>query len=148
MQRVERSVRVAVSPNQAYELWSDFEHFPNFMEHVLDVRKLNGRESHWKIRGPMGTQVEFDAETCEDEPSRSIGWRSIDGRSQIGTSGNVTFSEVGGQTLVHVILQWFDAPGGFVGEAVAHLAQNVDQMLDVDLRRFKRMAEGQLPEAI
>jgi uncharacterized membrane protein len=142
MQRVERSVRVAAPASEVYNAWRNFEQFPQFMEHVESVNWVGGdrKMSHWKLKGPMGVNVEYDAEVVEDEPNRSIGWRSLDGN--LGNSGNVTFSELDGETLVHVIVQWFDPPGGPIGEAISRILQNPAEMLDEDLGRFKRMVEG------
>ena len=90
----------------------------------------------------MGKMLEYDAEMVEDEPNRSIGWKSRNG--DIGNSGNVTFADMGdGETLVHVALQWFDPPGGLVGEAAAHIFQNPEEMLDEDLLNFKHLVEGE-----
>jgi len=142
MQRVERSVRVAAPVADVYNAWRNFEHFPEFMEHVESVTWVGAdkRLTHWKLKAPMGVKIEYDAELVEDEPNRSIGWRSLDGN--LGNSGNVTFAELDGETQVHVVLQWFDPPGGPIGEALSRIIQNPEQMLDEDLRRFKHMVEG------
>ena len=142
MQKVERSVRVAAPADSLYELWRNFENFPHFMEHVesVQVTGADKRHSHWKLKAPMGTSVEFDAEISEDEPGKSIGWRSHEGN--IGMSGNVTFAELDSETVVHVITQWFDPPGGPIGEFFSRTFQNPEAMLDEDLRRFKHWAES------
>lgn len=148
MQRVERSIRVKAPLSKAYALWRTFERFPTFMENVREVRKVgpDGRTSHWKIAGPLGQDVEFDAEMTEDEPNKSIGWRSIDG--EIGMSGNVTFTDLeDGEALVHVIMQWFDTPGGMIGEAASRMLEHPERMLEEDLKRFKDVAEGRMPYA-
>src|SRR5687768_12205681 len=133
MQRVERSIRVASSPETVYGLWRDFENFPQFMEHVESVQVSGGdkRHSRWKLKAPLGMSVEFDAEITEDEPSKSIGWRSRDGN--IGMAGNVTFAKLDTETQVHVIMQWFDPPGGPVGELLSRTLQNPEAMLEEDL---------------
>lgn len=142
MQRVEKSIRVAASAMDAYTYWRNFENFPNFMQNVSEVRLLDpdGKESHWVIEGPLGAKAEFNARITQDEPGKSIGWNSIDGN--LGTTGNVTFSETEKNTVVHVIMQWYDPPGGAVGEAAARLLQNPDVMLETDLHRFKEVVEG------
>src|SRR5947208_15152011 len=83
MQRIERSIRVKASASQVYQFWRNFENFPRFMEHVEEVRCVSSdcRTSHWKLRGPMGTTVEYDAEMTQDEPSRAIGWNSTTGET-------------------------------------------------------------------
>jgi uncharacterized membrane protein len=142
MQRVESSIRVAAPVSKVYEYWRNFENFPHFMQYVEEVRKndAEGRMSHWRIKGPLGMSVEFDARLTQDEPNRSIGWNSIDG--SVETTGNVTFSETDNNTLVHVVLNWYDPPGGAVGEAAAKVLYNPATMLDEDLKRFKDIVEG------
>ena len=144
MQRIEKSIRVNAPVRQVYEYWRNFENFPSFMEHVEEVRTTDpsGKRSHWKIKGPMGTSVEFDAELTKDEPNKTIGWNSTGGSME--TSGAVTFAETGDNTELHVVMQWYDPPGGPVGEAASRMLQNPDKMLEEDLQRFKDIAEGRV----
>ena len=144
MQRVEKSIRVSAPVEQVYQYWRNFTNFPNFMENVEEVHPLagNDRLSHWKIKGPLGKTVEFDSELVRDEPNKMIGWNSTGG--EMGTSGAVTFAETGDNTEVHVVMQWYDPPGGAVGEAASKLLQNPEKMLEEDLQRFKDIAEGRL----
>lgn len=144
MQRVERSIRVNVPARTAYEFWRNFENFPRFMEHVEDVKIVGGndRMSHWKLKGPLGTSAEFDAELVTDEPGKQIGWNSRGGSME--SSGVVTFAETKGTTDVHVVMQWYDPPGGAIGEAASKMLQNPDKMLEEDLQRFKDIAEGRV----
>ena len=144
MQRVEKSIRVKAPAAQVYQFWRNFENFPTFMEHVEEVRLLDpsGRRSHWKLHAPMGKTVEYDADLTQDEPNRAIGWNSSSG--DIETTGNVTFTEQDDNTLVHVIMQWADVPGGALGEAASRMLQNPETMLEEDLQRFKDIAEGRV----
>ena len=110
MQRVEKSIRVKAPVEQVYRYWRSFENFPSFMEHVEEVRTLDstGRRSHWKLKGPLGKTVEYDAELTKDEPNKLIGWNSTGGDMQ--TTGEVTFTPLDENTEVHVIMQWYDPP--------------------------------------
>ena len=90
----------------------------------------------------MSTDVEYDAELTQDEPNKAIGWNSRGGDFQ--TSGNVTFTEQEDNTLVHVIMQWAQTPGGAIGEMASRIFQNPEQMLEEDLQRFKDIAEGRV----
>jgi uncharacterized membrane protein len=86
---------------------------------------------------------EFDARLTRDEPNQQIAWNSTEGSMQ--TSGTVTFSPVEGDgfTEVHVVMQWYDVPGGPLGETLSHLLQDPEQMLQEDLQRFKQLVETQ-----
>jgi uncharacterized membrane protein len=127
--------------DQVYQFWRDFANFPQFMEHVEEVRPIDpsGRLTRWKLKGPLGTSVEYDAELTQDQPQRSIGWNSRGG--SLETTGAVTFTDLGDYTEVHVVMQWYDPPGGPVGEAASRLFQDPDKMLEEDLQRFKQIVE-------
>ena len=142
MQRVEKSIRVAAPVDQVYRFWRNVENFPKFMQHVKEVRRLDpdGKTSHWVIEGPLGARAEFNARLTQDEPNRSIGWNSVDGN--MGSTGNVTFTDMQENTLVHVVMQWYDPPGGAGGEAASKLLQDPKEMLQDDLHRFKEAVES------
>jgi uncharacterized membrane protein len=148
MQRAEKSIRVNAPSDKVYQFWRNFENFPQFMQHVEEVRPVGGgdRMSHWKIKGPLGKTVEFDAELVTDEPGKQIGWNSRGGEME--TSGAVTFTDLGADTEVHVVMQWYDTPGGAVGEAISRMFQNPEKMLEEDLQRFKDIVEGRVGSGI
>lgn len=143
MQRAEASIIVGANVTQAYNVWRQFENFPQFMNNVKEVTKTegDGKFSHWKVAGPLGTSVEFDAELTMDEPNKRIGWNSRDSGT-VTTSGQVTFMELGtNQTQIHVVMNWVP-PVGKVGEVVANLTNDPQSQLEEDLGRFKEMIEG------
>lgn len=143
MQRVEKSIRVAAPVDEVYRFWRDFENFPRFMENVEQVQVLgDGKLSHWKLKGPMGATVEYDAEMTQDEPNKAIGWNSQGG--SLESTGAVTFTPTGDNTQVHVVMQWYDPPAGPLGEAASHILQNPYRMLEEDLQRLKDLVEGRV----
>lgn len=142
MQRAERTIRVRAPISEVYKFWRNFENLPRFMEHVEEVRHLggDGQYSHWKLKGPLGMSVEYDARLTQDEEDSSIGWNSTEGSLQ--TTGTVTFTEVGEYTEIHVVMQWYDPPAGPIGEWFSKVFQNPEKMLQEDLERFKNLAES------
>jgi uncharacterized membrane protein len=148
MQRAEKTIRVSAPAQKVYEYWRNFQNFPQFMEHVEEVRPVSGNDklTHWKINGPLGTSVEFDAELTQDVPNKSIGWNSRGGSME--TSGVVTFTDVSDNTEIHVLMQWYDPPLGKVGEAVSRLFQDPEKMLEEDLQRCKDIVEGRVGSGI
>src|SRR5437867_4211736 len=109
MQRSEKSIRVRAPIDQIYATFRDFDSLAEIFDFIREVRPLtpDGHVSHWKVGRGLEEAAEFDVEIAEEERIRSIGWRSLTGN--IGMSGNVTFAELDGEALVHVILQWYDA---------------------------------------
>ena len=87
MQRAEKTIRVNAPASKVYDYWRNFQNFPQFMEHVEEVRPVSGNDklTHWKIKGPLGATVEFDSELTQDVPNKSIGWNSRGGSME--TSG-------------------------------------------------------------
>ena len=140
-QRVESSVVVEAPVSRVYDYWSNLENLPNFMTNIEEVRATGPGTTHWRIKGPLGAKMEFDAETTQNEENESIGWNSIDGN--VETSGEVRFQEVGaGRTRVEVTMNYWDLPGGRIGEVGSRLIANPQVMVDQDLRNFKQILEG------
>lgn len=139
MGTAEKTLIVDAPVGDVYQRWTQFDRFPEFMENIKSVTKTaDERKSHWVVNGPLGTNIEFDADTTTLEENKRIAWNSRDS-GDITTSGQVTFTELGtGQTQVHVILK-YDPPAGFVGEIVARLFSNPQAQLDEDMARFSKL---------
>jgi len=139
--QVTRDIIVKANVSKVYELWANFENFPHFMKYISSVTKIGDRASHWVMDGPLGKQLEWDAETTTLEPNKRIAWNSRDG-GDIKTSGQVTFNALpDDQTEITVVLQYVP-PAGKLGEFVANLFSDPEKRLDEDLRNFKTYVEG------
>ena len=115
-QRVQESIEVQAPLQDVYGYWSNFQNFPRFMENIEEVRMTGEDTSHWKVKGPLGTSVEFDAKTTQMNPEQGVGWNTVDG--QVMTSGEIRFQEVQpDRTRVEVTMNYADPPGGKAGEA-------------------------------
>jgi uncharacterized membrane protein len=147
-QRVESSVVVEAPVTRVYEYWRNLENLPNFMSNIEEVRATGPNKTHWRVKGPLGAKMEFDAQTTQDEEDRAIGWNSLDGDVQ--TSGQVRFQELGPErTRVEVTMNYADPPGGKLGEVGSRLVANPQVMVDQDLYNFKEIMEGRAtPEEI
>jgi uncharacterized membrane protein len=133
---VESSIEVAVPVSVAYNQWTQFEEFPQFMEGVEQVRQLDDTRLHW-VASVGGRRAEWDAKILEQHPDRQISWISEDGKK---TRGTVTFESLGeDRTLVHLSLGY--QAEGFV-EAVGSAAGLDRRRIEGDLARFKELIEG------
>src|SRR3954449_9174888 len=129
-------------PEEVYAFWSSLDRFPSFMAHVDDVQITGPRTSHWKVSAPFDREVEWDAETTEEERGHRLRWSSKEG-ADVANSGEVRFEPApgGAGTEVHVTLT-YDAPGGDLGKMLAkYFGEEPSQHLDDDLRRFKQVME-------
>ena len=147
-QRVESSVVVEAPVSRVYDYWRNLENLSSFMTNVEDVRATGPGMTHWRIKGPLGTKMAFDAQTTQEEENRALGWNSVDGN--VGTSGQVRFQELGPErTRVEVTLNYADPPGGKIGEVGSKIVANPQVMVDQDLYNFKEIIEGRAtPEEI
>jgi len=139
---VQKSIVVQRPIHEVFELWARFDNFPQFMEHVREIEiEIGGRKSRWTVDGPAGTKVEFEAETCEFEPDRVIGWRTLPNQP-VQHEGRVRFEDAGGgATRVHVRMT-YRPPGGIVGHAIAHiLGWDPKARMNDDLIRMKALLE-------
>ena len=71
MSTIEKSIEVNVPEYTAYAQWMKFWEFPQFMEGVKEVTRLDDTPLHWKaaIAGP---DKEWDAETIEQRSDQRI----------------------------------------------------------------------------
>ncbi|MCA9865289.1 MAG: SRPBCC family protein [Anaerolineales bacterium] len=140
--RVTKTITVNGDLPAIYNIWANFEAFPYFMKYVNKVTKTGPRTSHWEVAGPMGVNLEWDAETTRLDPNQRIAWNTKDHDGSVTTSGDVVFAELpDNQTRITVTMN-YSVPGGKVGAAVAQLFSNPDNRLEEDLRNFKAYAEN------
>lgn len=133
---LESSIEVSVPVSAAYNQWTQFEEFPQFMRGVEEVRQLDDTRLHW-VASVGGRRAEWDAKILEQHPDRQISWISEDGKQNRGT---VTFESLGeNRTLVQLTLSY--ETEGFV-EAVGSAAGLDRRRIEGDLVRFKELIEG------
>jgi len=78
MSTIEKSIDVEVPVRTAYNQWTQFEEFPQFMEGVEAVRQLDNQRLHW--RANVGGKVEeWDAVITEQHPDERIAWKNTTG---------------------------------------------------------------------
>jgi uncharacterized membrane protein len=135
MNTVEKSIVVDVPVNTAYNQWTQFEEFPQFMEGVQSVRQEGDTHLFWKAN-IGGKDVEWEADIIEQTPDRQVAWKSTTGAYNAGT---VMFSPEGaGQTRITLRLEY--EPEGFF-ESVGSALRFVGGRVEGDLERFKEFIE-------
>ncbi|MGE5525123.1 MAG: SRPBCC family protein [Rhodospirillaceae bacterium] len=140
---VAESVTVGVPRDALYRYWRNFANLPRFMRHLVAVRVVNERRSHWMAQAPAGRIVEWDAEIVEEVPGELLRWRSLPD-ADVTNFGVVRFIDApaGQATEVQVEIQYVP-PGGSLGAAIARYTGEEPQwQLADDLRRLKQLAES------
>jgi len=136
MSTVTSSVEVDVPVSTAYNQWTQFESFPQFMDGVDEVVQKDDTLTHWKI-SIAGVKREFDAKITEQHPDERVAWKSVDGTEHAGV---VTFHKLD-TAKTRVTLQMDTKPEGLaekVGDAVGLTNANAKG----DLKRFKDFIES------
>jgi uncharacterized membrane protein len=141
--QVTKSIIVQGNVTEIYNLWANFENFPNFMKNIKSVTKTRPDTSHWVMVGPLGKTIEWDAKTTRLEQNKRIAWNSMDSDSDITTSGQITFNGLP-QNQVEVTATIHYVPSGKIAEMGAALFANPEKQLTEDLENFKKYAEGML----
>ena len=142
---LQKAIEIKASPEVVFDAWSKYENFPYFMSHVLEVRDLGERRSHWIVEGPMGATIEWDAVLIDSERPTLLSWRSEPG-SAVEHTGSVRFDPAEGGTRATVRLS-YHPPGGALGHGVVTLlGRDPKHELDDDLMRMKSFIEtGTVP---
>jgi uncharacterized membrane protein len=135
MSTVEQSIDVEVPVRTAYDQWTQFESFPQFMEGVERIEQLTDTRTHW-VTKVGGVTREFDAEITEQHPDERVAWRAVDGPQHAGV---VTFHRLDAGAT-RVMLQMDVEPEGVV-EKVGDALGAVKRRTKGDLERFKAFIE-------
>jgi uncharacterized membrane protein len=134
--QIEESIDVDVPVRAAYNQWTQFESFPQFMGGVETVTQKSDTMTHWVI-SVDGLKREFDAEITEQTPDQRIAWKSVDGA---GHAGVVTFHRLD-ESKTRIMLQLETEPEGVI-ENVADRLGFLKRQAKGDLERFKEFIEG------
>ncbi|MFI9344692.1 SRPBCC family protein [Streptomyces sp. NPDC052773] len=136
MSQVEESIEVAVPVRTAYNQWTQFETFPEFMSGVERVEQRTDTLTHW-VTKVDGVQKEFDARITEQIPDERVAWTTVAGDAR--QAGVVTFHRLDADHT-KVMLQMEFQPEG-VTENVGDKLGFVKRQAKGDLERFKRFIE-------
>jgi len=133
--RIEESIDVDVPLTVAYNQWTQFEEFPQFMEGIESVQQIDDTHLLWTAE-IGGTHEEWRAEITEQHPDERVAWHSTEGRQNAGV---VTFHRIDdGTTRVMLQMDW--EPEGMKESAGAAVGAD-SRRVKGDLERFKEMLE-------
>jgi uncharacterized membrane protein len=136
MATVEKAIDVNVPVRTAYNQWTQFEEFPNFMEGIKEVHQKDDTHLHW-VSEIGGRRQEWDAEITEQSPDQRVAWKAEQGNFNAGV---VTFHRLD-EDKTRVMLQMQYEPEGMVESAGSAIGV-VDRRIAGDLERFKEFIEA------
>jgi uncharacterized membrane protein len=134
--RITDHIEVDVPVRVAYDQWTQFETFPQFMEGVDRVVQLDDRTLEWTAT-IAGKTKHWRAEILEQQPDQVVSWRSTEGAQN---DGAIRFESLGANRT-RVNLQLDVEPEGLVEKAGDALGI-VERRVKGDLERFREFVEG------
>jgi uncharacterized membrane protein len=132
--RLEKSVNIGRPVQTVFAAWSNFERLPQWINFVRRVERY-GTHTRWLVNMD-GREFEWDAQITQVVPNESIGWKSLSGPKH---TGRITFSPLGNQTVVHVLMNYAPPLGGF--GSMLPMEHYLEQWIERGLREFKSALE-------
>jgi uncharacterized membrane protein len=135
MSVIEHTIDVDVPVRIAYDQWTQFESFPEFMEGVTRVVQQGDKSLEWTAE-ILGKEKTWTAEIVEQVPDQRIAWRSTSGALNAGI---VTFQPTG-ENATRVTLRVEAEPDGPI-ETAGDFLGFLDRQVKGDVERFKEYIE-------
>jgi uncharacterized membrane protein len=134
---VQQAVDVGVPLRTAYDQWTQFEEWPQFMHRVMEATQEDDCTVSFKVK-LWAMSKQFKAQIVEQRPDERIQWQAREGVSH---SGVVTFHELAPHlTRVQVSL---DVEPGSLVEKAARGMRHVKRAVRGDMARYKAFVELQ-----
>ncbi len=139
--KVEKTITVNVPISTAYNQWTQFEEFPQFMGGVQQVEQLDDQRLRW-VAEIAGVRREWYADILEQRADEKVAWAATEGATNAGA---VYFISAGaGQTQVTLELEY--DPEGLV-EKAGDALNIIERQAQADMERFKTFIESRGTES-
>lgn len=135
--QVSRSVIVNVPVSRAYNQWTQFEDFPQFMGGVQKVTQLSDDRLEW-VAQIFGVKRQWEARILQQVPDQKVAWAATSGATNAGA---VSFEDLGGDQC-RVTLELEYGPEGLV-EKAGDALNIVERQAESDLEKFKTFIESE-----
>jgi len=132
---IQRWTDVAVPVARAYDEWTNFRQYPEFMHRVLDVQQESTNKVRWQEKIWFATRA-WEGQITERRKNDRIAWKTTSGMSHRGV---VTFHRLD-DNLTRVMVDMEFEPTGML-EKMASGLRFVKRAVQADLARFKAHCE-------
>ncbi len=136
MKTIEESIEIEVPVSTAYNQWTQFESFPEFMEGIERVEQKGDTRLHW-VAKIGGVKREWDAEITEQHPDHRVAWKALE---QDGPNGVVSFHKLDDSRTKVMVQMEYDPEG--VKESVGSVIGLDSRRVQNDLESFKDFIES------
>lgn len=133
--RIEEAIDLDVPARVAYDQWTRFEEFPQFMSGVREVVQLDDTHVRWRVE-IAGTERVWTAEIIEQIPDERIAWATTTGKVNAGV---VHFSPLdGARSRLHLRIL-YDSDG--LAERLAEVLELTRMCVRRELQAFRHHVE-------
>lgn len=139
--RLEKSINIGRPVDVVFTAWSDVEHLP---ERISFVRRVDrtGLQSRWLV-DLDGREYLWQAHVTQIVFNESIGWKSLSGPKH---TGRISFSPLGNQTVVHVVMNYAPPMGEMT--SLLPISERLEHWIERGLREFKSALERETTETM
>lgn len=140
MATIQQSVEVNVPVHTLYEQLSRFEDYPQFMDNVERVRRVNETRLHWTTR-MANRPVEWDTSITKQEADRCIAWEDASGMSSACRIEVEALDKDSSKAVFTLEAE----PGQFPGLVAGDRTDEMKQQLGEAMENLKDFIEGRRP---
>ncbi|MEX2533447.1 MAG: SRPBCC family protein [Nitriliruptoraceae bacterium] len=137
MSTVEQSINVNVPVRAAYNQWTQFERFPEFMKDVERIEQLNDTMVRWHV-SMAGVKRTFDTKITEQIPDQRVAWTTLPD-AETKQAGVVTFHHID-DNQTRIMLQMDIEPNDAM-EKIGDTFGLIESGIKRDLEHFKAFIE-------
>jgi uncharacterized membrane protein len=132
---IQQAIDVAVPVKQAYDVWTRFEDWPEFMHRVESVEQVDDATVTFETK-IWGVRKRFEADILEQRPDERIEWNVTEGYAHTGL---VTFHPLS-ENLTRIDLTLDVNPSNVI-DKLSRGMRFVKRAVRGDLHRFKAYVE-------
>lgn len=137
MRTVEQAINIDVPVRAAYNQWTPFERFPEFIKDVERIEQLDATLMRWQV-SMAGVERTFNTNITEQTPDQQVAWSTLPD-AQTKQAGVVTFHHID-DNQTRAMLQMQVKPNDAmekIGDALGLMESGIKR----DLKSFKEFIE-------
>lgn len=127
---------------ELFAFWRDLQNVARLSPRIEAIEMLDERRSHWVVKTPWGSRLEWNALLINEHPDALLAWESEPG-ADVAHAGSIRFEREphGLGTIVSIHLE-YNPPGGLLGRLAAMLyGRKIRREIGLALAHFKSLIE-------
>lgn len=139
---LQRSLIIASSAADLYELWRRPRNLPRFLHHLEEVEEQTPSFSFWRVRSPA-RPLTLRAVLVRDEPERALQWYTLGPGIRHEVSLELRDARTCGATIARVTMSYVREGKDDTAPALTEfLRQRTDHHLALEMDAMRALVEG------